>query len=92
MVYTKVFIEVHSTIAMQEEDLVELRTRVDARLLKKLDGLKAHYGVTENSEILRLLISEMHRRIIDRDEEMERIRKEFRAEVRRLREEISARR
>ncbi len=89
----KVFIEVLSTIVMQEApDLVELRTRVDAKLVKKLDSLKAHYGVTENSEILRLLISEMHRRIIDKDDEMERMRKEFRAEIRRLREEINGQR
>ncbi len=71
-------------------ELIELRTRVDAALLKKLEKLKDYYGVTENSEILRLLISEMYRNIGKKDE-IESIKDEFWAEIRRLEELLTAR-
>ncbi len=71
-------------------ELIELRTRVDAALLKKLEKLKEYYGVTENSEILRLLISEMYRNIGKKDE-IESIKDEFWGEIRRLEELLTAR-
>jgi len=70
-------------------ELIELRTRVDAALLKKLEKLKDYYGVTENSEILRLLISEMYRNIGKKDE-IESIKDEFWGEIRRLEELLTS--
>ncbi|MFQ5968990.1 MAG: hypothetical protein ACE5J2_00640 [Nitrososphaerales archaeon] len=50
-----------------EPDPMELRTRVDDPLLRKFQKLKEHYGITENSEMLRLLISEMYRSVIEKE-------------------------
>ena len=71
-----------------ESGLFELRTRVDIALLKKFEKLRAYYGITENSEMLRLLVTELYKRVIERDDENEKLRKELRAEIRRLREEL----
>lgn len=75
----------------RESELVELRTRADHALLAKLEKLKEYYGITENSEILRLLISEMHRRVIKKDDEIETIKQEFWAEIRRLEQLLRSR-
>ena len=50
-----------------KSDPMELRTRVDDTLFKKFQKLKEHYGITEHSEMLRLLISEMYRHVIEKE-------------------------
>ena len=67
-----------------ESNPIEVRTRIDPGLMKKLEKLKTFYGITETSEIVRLLITEMYRRVILKEDGMDKVKSEFWQEIRRL--------
>jgi len=43
----------------------EIRVSLDKEFIEKIESLKKHYGIKNKTELIRLLITEKYREIVD---------------------------
>ena len=44
---------------------VEIRVSLEGEFIEKIESIKNYYGIKNNTELIRLLITEKHREIIE---------------------------